>query len=100
MSEEATKRNYKATFILDTRNYKEAVETLVERMTKSVEASEGEVKSVKNMGQIDFARVTDKKFPAGIYVEISFEGTANSPATLKEKLKLDRHVNRILVEAA
>lgn len=99
MTEQATKRNYKASFILDTRNYKEPVETLIERLTTTVEASEGEVDSVKNLGQKDFSRVTNKRFPSGIYLQINFKGSPSSPGILREKLKLDRHVDRLLVES-
>jgi len=100
MKTEQNKRNYKATFILDTRNYKEPVEKLVEKLTGVIESINGAVKKVQNLGQKEFVRVTDRKFPSGIYLEVEFEGPSNSSAALNEKLRLDRTVNRILVETA
>ncbi|PWU06157.1 MAG: 30S ribosomal protein S6 [Verrucomicrobia bacterium] len=90
-------RSYKAFFILDTRNYQNPVETLIEKLTNVVEAVNGSVKKIKNFGQKDFSRVTNRKFPGGIYVEINFEGPAEAPLRLKEKLKLEKTVNRIFV---
>lgn len=97
MSTTKTLRSYKATFILDMRNYQNPVETLIERLTNVIQAVGGSVDKVTNLGQKDFARVTDRKFPAGIYVEINFSGPSEAPALLKEKLKLDKAVDRILV---
>lgn len=97
---QSTNNNYKATFILDTRNYSDPVESLIEKLTTTIQAINGEVKQVKNLGQKAFARVTDKKFPAGIYVSFDFEGPASAPAELREKLRLDKTVYRLLVETA
>ena len=93
-------RSYKATFILDTRNYTSPVETIIEKLTGVLESIGAKVTKVDNLGQKDFERVTDRKFQSGIYVEIAFEGPAESSATLKEKLKLDKTVNRIFVQSA
>lgn len=97
MSITKTLRNYRATFILDTRNYQNPIETLIERLTSVIEAIGGSVDKIKNLGQKDFARVTDRNFPTGTYVEFDFKGPASSPSTLKDKLKLDKTINRVLV---
>lgn len=99
MSNKKRDRNYKATFILDTRGYGEPVETLIEKLTGVLEGLGSKVKEAKNLGQKSFARITDKKFPAGIYVEMQFEGAGTVPSALAEKLKLDKTVNRVLVES-
>lgn len=99
MSKKNNKRNYRGTFLLDTRNYQEPIETLVEKVTSTIESVNGIVKKVNNLGQKDFVRVTQRKFPSGIYLELLFEGPADAPAAIKEKFRLDRNVNRILVES-
>lgn len=99
MSQTATKHKYLATFILDTRNYAEPVETLIEKITTTINAVGGEVNSVKNLGQKEFVRVTDRKYPAGIYVQYEMEAPAEVPSALQEKFRLDRTVNRILVQS-
>lgn len=100
MSTTKALRKYTATFVLDTRNYTNPVETLIEKLTGVIESIGGTVSKVNNLGQRDFARAVDRKFPAGIYVEITFEGPTESMSVLNEKLKLDKTVNRIFVQSA
>ena len=52
---------------------------------------------MENLGQKSFARTTDRNFPAGIYVDVNYEGESSSNALIKEKFRLDKTVNRILV---
>jgi ribosomal protein S6 len=47
----------------------------------------------------EFARAADRRFSQGHYVEIYFESTSELPAILKEKLKLDKRINRIFIES-
>ena len=90
-------KKYLSTFILDTRGYTEPVETLIEKIKSVVESCK--IESVENLGQKTFARTTDRNFPAGIYVEINYEGDTSANALIKEKFRLDKTVNRILVIA-
>lgn len=99
MSQTATQRPYRATFILDIRNYKEPVETMIEKIKENVAAVEGSVEEVINQGQKDFVRVTDRRQPNGIYVQVDFTGPSSAPAALNEKFRLDRAVDRILIQA-
>ena len=99
MSETQTNNRYKATFILDTRGYEEPIETLIEKLKSTLTAIDCVVEKVENLGQKEFARVTDKKFPAGIYVQIDFSGPGDPNKLLNERLKLDRTINRIFVES-
>ncbi len=92
-------KKYKATFILDTRGYNEPVETLIEKVKGVIESANCKVLSAENLGQKTFARTTDRAFPAGIYVEFSFEGPTTANTVIKEKLRLDKTVNRVLVMA-
>lgn len=99
MSETTQKNSYLANFILDTRNYTDPVENLIAHLKEVIGAVEGEVKDVKELGQKEFARVTDRRFPAGIYVQITFDGPASAPEALQERVRLDRTVNRLMVQA-
>ena len=77
-------KKYKATFILDTRGYTDPVETLIEKVKGVIESANCKVLSVENLGQKTFARTTDRAFPAGIYVEYSFEGPSTANSVIKE----------------
>ncbi|WP_221030215.1 30S ribosomal protein S6 [Actomonas aquatica] len=92
------KRNYRATFILDTRGVEETVDQIIENVKSEISVVEGEVSAVENLGQRDFARVTDPKRPTGVYVQVDFSAPGTAPAALKERLRLNRVVYRTYIE--
>lgn len=92
-----TVNKYKATFILDTRNYTEPVEKLIERITTAISSVGGNVTKIENLGQKHFTRVTSRKFPIGIYVDVTMEGEPSLPLAVNEKLRLDRNIYRIFI---
>jgi small subunit ribosomal protein S6 len=94
------KRNYKATLILDNRGKEDSVEQIIEGVKKEISAVQGDVTAVENLGRRDFARKTDDKFPAGVYVQVNFSAPAAAPAQLHERLRLNATVYRALVENA
>ena len=94
-----TKRNYRATFILDNRGEKETAETIIESVKQEITAVQGEVTGVENLGKRDFARVIDRKFTSGTYVHVSFSAPAEGPAQLKERLRLNHNVYRTFIES-
>jgi small subunit ribosomal protein S6 len=93
-----TKRNYRATFILDNRGKTETVEQMVDVVKKEIAAVDGDVTAVENIGKKDFARVTDRKFTGGTYVHVNFSAPPQGPAQLLERLKLNGSVNRTFVQ--
>jgi small subunit ribosomal protein S6 len=93
-----TKRNYRATFILDNRGKEDSPETIIDSVKKEIAAVQGEVTGVENLGKRDFARVIDRKFTGGTYVQIAFSAPADGPAQLKERLRLNHNVYRTFVE--
>ena len=95
-----TKRNYKATLILDNRGKEDSVEQIIEGVKKEISAVHGEVTAVENLGRREFSRKTDDKFPAGVYVQVNFSAPAGAPAQLHERLRLNDTVYRALVETA
>ncbi|MGF1483418.1 MAG: 30S ribosomal protein S6 [Opitutales bacterium] len=100
MSETATepRHTYRANFILDTRNHKDSVESLISRLSDVITSLGGEVKKVDDLGQKDFTRITDRRFPAGMYVQYTFEGPTTAPSQLQERIRLDRTVDRVMVQ--
>ncbi len=94
-----TKRNYRATFILDNRGKKETADTIIDSVKKEIAAVQGEVTGGRKPRQADFARVTDRKFTSGIYVHVSFSAPAQGPAQLKERLRLNHNVYRTFIES-
>ena len=99
MTATQTKRKYRASFILDTRNTESPVETLIESLTEAISSVGGEADRVENLGRKDFVRITDKEHTGDFYVQIYFDGPPNSVALLHEKLHLDKTVKRVFVES-
>jgi small subunit ribosomal protein S6 len=95
-----TKRNYKATFILDNRGKEDSVDQIIEGVKKEIAAVQGEVTNVEQLGRRDFARKTDPKFPAGVYVQVDFSAPAGASSQLHERLRLNDSVYRALIEKA
>jgi small subunit ribosomal protein S6 len=94
-----TKRNYRATFILDNRGKEDSIEQIIEGVKKEIAAVQGEVAGVENLGKKDFARVTDSKFTGGTYVQVNFSAPPQGPSQLKERLRLNNSVYRTFVQS-
>ena len=96
----ATKRNYRATFILDNRGTEDTIEKIIEEVKQEIAAVQGEVSAVENLGKRDFVRVTDKKLTGAVYVHMDFAAPPETPAQLKERLRLNQHVYRTYIQSA
>ena len=96
----ATKRNYRASFILDNRGKEDTIDQIVDGVKKEITAVQGEITAVETLGKKDFIRVTDRKFTSGSYVQVAFSAPAEAPAKLKERLRLNSNVYRTFVQSA
>ncbi len=96
----ATKRNYRASFILDNRGKEDSIDQIIDGVKKEIAAVQGEVTAVENLGKKDFVRVTDRKFTGGTYVQVAFTAPAEAPAQLAERLRLNGSVYRTFVQSA
>ena len=94
-----TKRNYRATFILDNRGKEDSIDEIIEGVKKEIVAVSGDISAVENLGKRDFTRATDRKFVAGTYVQVTFSAPAEGPAQLKDRLHLNNSVYRTFVQA-
>ena len=95
-----TKRNYRATFILDNRGKEDSVEQIIDGVKNEIAAVQGEITLVENIGRKDFVRVTDPKLTSATYVQVNFSAPAEGPAQLKERLRLNHAVYRTFVQSA
>lgn len=95
----ATKRTYRATFILDNRGKEDSVEHIIDGVKTVIAEAQGEVTQVENLGRRDFARVTNPKFAAASYVQVDFVAPASGPADLKERLRLNNNVYRTFIQS-
>ncbi|MDQ8203654.1 30S ribosomal protein S6 [Pelagicoccus sp. SDUM812003] len=96
----ATASNYRATFILDTRGREESVEDLIEGLKAELSEAGAEVTKVEDLGRKDFARIPDVKYESGVYVQYEFSGSAETPAAVLEKLRLNKLVSHKMIQKA
>jgi ribosomal protein S6 len=89
---------YRANFILDTRDYMESLDDLIEKIRRAIADLGASVSQVMNNGQKNFERSVNRNFTAGIYLEVLFEGASLLPEAIRTKFQLDKTVNRILIE--
>ncbi len=94
-----TQNKYKATFILDLRASEDDSAKVLADLNELLKSIGGEPSDSEDLGMREFARAADRRFTQGHYVEIYFEGPGTVPATLNEKLRLDKRVNRIFIES-
>ncbi len=93
-------RQYKATFILDTRNYEQPIETLVNSLSAALGELGGKIEDSRNLGRQEFIRVTDKHHTGDVYVQFDFSAPATLPGQVQERFRLDKTVKRVLVASA
>jgi len=94
-----TNRNYRATFILDTRGVEAPVEEMVKTYADLIGEAKGTVETTNNHGSQDFVRKASNGLPSGIFVQYDFTGPGTAPEEIQKKVRLDRKVNRVMVEA-
>ena len=91
--------NYKTTFILDLRESEDDSAKVLSDLTELLGLLNATVSEGKDLGTREFARAADRRYTQGHYLEISFSSSGAVPDQLKEKLRLDKRVNRIFVES-
>lgn len=91
--------NYKTTFILDLRESEDDSAKVLSDLTELLGSLNATVSEGKDLGMREFARAADRRYTQGHYLEVRFSSTGTVPDQLKEKLRLDKRVNRIFVES-
>lgn len=94
-----TNNNYKTTFILDLRESEDDSAKVLADLTELLASLGGQTTESEDLGMREFARAADRRFTQGHYLEVYFTGPATVPSELKEKLVLDKRINRIFVES-
>ena len=96
----ATKtKTYNISFIFDLRDSEDDTQKVIDDIQTIVSGLGGEVTGSEILGMRDFARAADQRFTQGHYVQLQINSGPALPAELQEKLRHDRRVNRIFVEA-
>ena len=94
-----TKRTYKTTLILDTRDQEKPVEELLKDVKAVLETLDATVTKENDLGRREFVRVTDRKYTAGHYFELTIDAPGNFADDVQTKFRLDKLVYRIIVQS-
>lgn len=86
--------------ILDTRGREESVEQLIAEIKQEMITLGADVTAADNLGLRDFARITDPKFTAGVYVEFDVAAAGGFATQVQEHFRLNKAVYRLFAESA
>jgi small subunit ribosomal protein S6 len=96
---ETQQRNYRGTFILNTRDYDQSIENLIGSIKESMQGVGATLGEVRDLGRKEFVRVTDKKHVGDVYVQIDFSGDSTVASKVRERFLLEKTVTRLLIES-
>jgi ribosomal protein S6 len=74
------------------------MEDVMGRISGYVEFLGGTVERATNLGVFDFQRYTNRQFRAGTYAQYFIEAEGNFNAEFNNRLRLDRSIDRTLIE--
>ena len=87
-------KRYEGLFILDMAGKEEGIKDTLDKISSEITAAGGKVETVQKMDKKNFVRVADKKFSAGFYVNIIFEGAPTIVPQLRNRFALNEEVFR------
>lgn len=93
-------KRYEGLFVLNTAGKEEGVKEAIDRVTGEITAVGGKVETVQKMDRRPFARVADKKYSAGFYVNVIFDAEPAAVATLRNRFVHSEEVFRALFTTA
>lgn len=89
-------KRYEGLFILNTAGKEEGIKDVIDKIEAEIASAGGKVETVQKMEKRPFARVSDKKFSSGFYVNVIFHGAPTTVAQLRSKFALSEDVYRVL----
>ena len=89
-------KRYEGLFILNISGKEDGVKDTLDKVSADITAAGGKVETVQKMDKKSFSRIADKKFTAGFYANIIFNGTPAIIEQLQSKFSLNEEVFRVL----
>lgn len=93
-------KRYEGLFILDTAGKEETIKDTIDKISSEITNLGGKVETVQKMDKRSFMRVANKKYTAGFYVNIIFEGQPSIIEQLKRRFAMNDEVFRVLFTEA
>lgn len=93
-------KRYEGLFILDTAGKEEGLKETIDKISDEITSAGGKVETVQKMDKRNFSRVADKKYTAGFYVNVIFEGQPALVEQLRHRFAANQDVFRVLISKA
>ena len=93
-------KRYEGLFILDTAGKEETIKDTIDKISAEITALGGKVETVQKMDKRNFMRVADKKYNAGFYVNVIFEGQPPLVDQLKHRFAMSDDIFRVMFSSA
>jgi ribosomal protein S6 len=93
------KKNYLATIVFDPRGSDGTSDEMIPKLSELIRQSDGEVNKVENQGNHDFSYPQKNGLSSGTFLQFEISGLSTTPDSLKKKLKLEKKVDRVLIES-
>ena len=93
-------KRYEGLFILNTVAKEESIKEAIDKISTEISSTGGRVETVQKMDKKNFARVSNKKYPSGFYVNVIFETKPEAIAVLRKHLAMNEDVFRVLFTEA
>lgn len=93
-------KRYEGLFILDTAGKEETIKDTIDKLSTEITAAGGKVETVQKMDKKSFARVANKRYNAGFYVNVIFESEPATLDQLKKRFAMNEDVFRVMFSNA
>ena len=93
-------KRYEGLFILNNTAREEGIKETIDKISAEIVATGGKVETVQKMEKRHFTRIADKKYTAGFYVNVIFQGKPESIVPLRKHLALNEDIFRVLFSIA
>ena len=93
-------KRYEGLFILNTTGKEEGIKDIIDHISNDITAAGGKIETVQKMDKRSFARIANKKYQSGFYVNVIFEAPSSTVAQLNHKFALNDDVFRVLFTEA
>lgn len=93
-------KRYEGLFILKTSAKEETIKDIIDNISAEITARGGKVETVQKMDKRPFARVANRRYSAGYYVNIIFTAPPEAIAILRSRFALNDDVFRVMFTIA
>lgn len=93
-------KRYEGLFILDTAGKEETIKDTIDKISAEITSLGGKVETVQKMDKRNFMRVANKKYNAGFYVNVIFEGQPSVVDQLRHRFGMSDDIFRVMISSA